>query len=204
MMNINPTRRLFVIVAVTFCGLLTLTRGDEARSADEARRPNILFAISDDQSYPHASAYGYQAIDTPAFDRVAREGVRFTNAFTASPGCSPSRAAILTGRYPWQNEHAGTHASSFSNRFVTYPALLEEAGYHVGYTGKGWGPGNATVSGFERNPAGPVYNVEAEATPSGIRKTDYAASFAKFLEARQAGQALCQSYLATELDRSTG
>ncbi len=97
------------------------------RAADE--RPNILFAISDDQSYPHTSAYGYKAISTPAFDRVAREGILFTNAIAPSPGCSPSRAAMLTGRYPWQLEHAGTHGSSFSAKYVTYPEILEEAGY---------------------------------------------------------------------------
>ncbi len=61
-----------------------------------AERPNILFAISDDQSFPHASIYGDKVIKTPAFDRIAREGVLFMNAFTASPGCSPSRAALLT------------------------------------------------------------------------------------------------------------
>lgn len=53
-------------------------------------RPHILFTISDDQSYPHASAYGYEAIQTPAFDRIAREGILFHNAFTASTGCCPS------------------------------------------------------------------------------------------------------------------
>ena len=62
-----------------------------------ADRPNILIAISDDQSFPHASAYGSRMVSTPAFDRIARDGVLFTQAFAASPGCSPSRAAFLTG-----------------------------------------------------------------------------------------------------------
>ena len=167
-------------------------------------KPNILFAISDDQSFPHASAYGYAAIYTPAFDRVAREGVLFTNAFTASPGCSPSRASILTGRYPWQNEHAGTHASKFSNKYATYPALLEQAGYHVGYTGKGWGPGNFVDGGFSKNPAGRQYQVASAETPAGIRATDYAASFAKFLKARPKNQPFCFWYGASEPHRSFG
>src|SRR5687767_10274432 len=77
-----------------------LTSG--ARAQDRPRRPNILFAISDDQSWPHASAYGCRFVRTPAFDRVARDGVLFNNAFSASPGCAPSRAAILTGRPTWQ------------------------------------------------------------------------------------------------------
>lgn len=167
-------------------------------------RPNILFAISDDQSYPYASAYGTPSIFTPAFDRVAREGVLFTNAITASPGCSPSRASILTGRYTWQNEHAGTHASLFSNKFATYPLLMQKAGYHVGYTGKGWGPGNFRDGGFEQNPAGPDYSVTSKQTPEGIRKTDYAASFAKFLAEKKSDQPFCFWYGSSEPHRSFG
>jgi len=52
-------------------------------------RPNIVLAISDDQSFPHTSAYGSKMVSTPAFDRVAGEGILFTNAICASPGCSP-------------------------------------------------------------------------------------------------------------------
>src|SRR5690606_20953908 len=74
------------------------SRGDDATAK---RRPNILFVIADDQSWPHASAYGCAAVQTPHFDRVAREGVLFNNAFAPTPGCSPTRAAILTGRHHW-------------------------------------------------------------------------------------------------------
>ncbi len=174
------------------------------RSALADDRPNILFAISDDQSYPFASAYGGKSIFTPAFDRVAREGVLFTNAITASPGCSPSRASILTGRYTWQNEHAGTHASKFSSQFETYPRLLQKAGYHVGYTGKGWGPGNFKDGGFKENPAGPSYSVSSKQTPEGIRNTDYAASFSKFFSEREDDQPFCFWYGSSEPHRSFG
>ncbi|MFN7141482.1 MAG: sulfatase, partial [Limisphaerales bacterium] len=61
-------------------------------------RPNILFLIADDWSYPHASAYGDPIVKTPHFDRIAREGVLFTRAHSSAPSCTPSRAAILTGR----------------------------------------------------------------------------------------------------------
>jgi uncharacterized sulfatase len=126
----------FFLKGIFLVGFLTCI-GFSVNAQDT--RPNILFVISDDQSYPHASAYGSEFIETPAFDRIADEGVLFTNAFSASPGCSPSRAAILTGRYPWQLEEAGTHASLFPNKFTVLPDLLEDAGYKVGYTGKGWG-----------------------------------------------------------------
>src|SRR5581483_6782062 len=65
-------------------------------SAEAAKRPNILLAISDDQAYPFASAYGYKAVNTPAFDRLAASGVLFRNCFAGSPGCAPSRAALPT------------------------------------------------------------------------------------------------------------
>ncbi len=149
------------------------------------QRPNVLFVISDDQSFPHASAYGSDFVETPAFDRVAEEGVLFMNGFVASPGCSPSRAAILTGRYPWQNEAAGTHGSSFSEKYTVLPDLLEEAGYEVGYTGKGWGPGDWEVGGWDRNPAGPSFQDEELSPPHDyIRSTDYAGNFRAFLEQR--------------------
>ena len=123
-----------------------------------AERPNILFAISDDQSFGHTSIDGSRSIRTPAFDRVAREGLLFENAICGSPGCSPSRASLLTGRYPWQIEHAGTHASEFPKQYAVFTELLAEAGYVVGYTGKGWGPGNWKVSGRAQNPAGKAYS----------------------------------------------
>lgn len=152
--------------------------------ANEESRPNILVAISDDQSYPHASAYGYEAISTPNFDRVARMGVLFRNAFTPAPGCSPMRAAFLTGRNIWQIEHAGTHASSFSTKYEVYQKRLEDAGYFVGYTGKGWAPGNWKASGRDRNPAGPEYSKIKLDSPQGIRNTDYAGNFEEFLAQR--------------------
>ena len=81
--------------------------------SEEAKRPNILFAISDDQSFAHTSFAGCKFIQTPAFDRVASEGIYFTNCNAGSPGCAPSRSTIVTGRYHWQNEQSGQHASSW-------------------------------------------------------------------------------------------
>lgn len=160
-----------------------------------AARPNILLCISDDQSWAHTSASGYPGVRTPAFDRVAREGVLFRNAFAASPGCSPCRAALLTGRHTWQIEEAGTHASSFPSKYVTYPDLLEQAGYFVGFTGKGWGPGNWRISGRSRNPAGPEFSKRRNDPPfTGMGKVDYAANFADFLAARPKDKPFCFWY----------
>ncbi|HEX7847802.1 MAG TPA: sulfatase [Chitinophagaceae bacterium] len=154
-----------------------------------AKSPNVLIVIADDQSYPHASAYGSKMVSTPGFDLVAKKGALFTNAYVTSPGCSPSRASLLSGLYPWQVEEAGSHASSFSTKYVCFPDLLQHAGYHIGYTGKGWGPGNWEISGRKFNPAGPEYNSLTLTAPySGISKTDYTANFKKFLSERKEGQ----------------
>jgi len=161
-------------------GLLTIG----ARAA-APKRPNILFAIADDWSYPHASAYGATGISTPGFDRVAREGCLFTNAFVSAPQCSPNRASILTGRNIWQNEEAGTHASIFPNKLQVFPDLLEQAGYHIGCGGKGWGPGDWKKGGRKRPPAGPEYRkLKLQKPTAGISTEDYARNFAQFLDAR--------------------
>lgn len=116
--------------------------------------PNILFLIADDWSYPHAGIYGDKVVRTPTFDRLAKEGALFMNAYTAAPSCSPSRASILTGRYPHQNESGGNLWSEWPARYTTYVSLLEKNGYYAGSTRKGWGPGDFHVAGLNHNPAG--------------------------------------------------
>ncbi len=173
-------------------------------SSVQAARPNVLIAISDDQSYPHASAYGDPVVQTPAFDRVAREGLLFRNAFSPAPGCSPMRAALLTGQYIWQLREAGTHASSFPRDLACFPGKLAEAGYAVGYTGKPWGPGNYRISGWEENPAGRAYNSLKSETPEGISSTDYAANFQQFLDSHDDSAPFCFWYGGHEPHRRFG
>ena len=142
-------------------------------SANQAppRQPNILLAIADDWSWPHAGAYGDPTVKTPAFDRLAREGALFTRAFAAAPSCTPSRAALLTGRYPHQLEEGGVLHGFLPEKFPVYTDLLERAGYHAGHTRKGWGPGRFEAGGRTRNPAGPAFG-----------------DFDAFLRGRRAGQ----------------
>jgi uncharacterized sulfatase len=198
------TRSLFKCI---FLGLVALSAAlagpGAARAADGKGRPNLLLAISDDQSWPYAGAYGCKSVHTPAFDRIAREGVLFTHAYCASPGCSPSRAALLTGRHTWQLEQAGTHASSFPTRYVVYPDQLESAGYYVGLTGKGWGPGNYQVSGRPRNPAGPAFSARTlKSAPRGMSTNDYAANFKDFLAKKPKEKPFCFWYGCTEPHRA--
>src|SRR5262249_55387878 len=121
------------------------------------QRPNILFALADDWSWSHAGVYGDRVVKTPTFDRVAAEGMLFSHVFCVSPSCTPSRAAILTGQTIHRLEESGNLWSILQKKFDCYPDLLEAAGYHVGLTGKGWGPGSLEGSGRTRNPAGPSY-----------------------------------------------
>ena len=148
----------------------------------KGKHPNILFAIADDQSYPYASAYGTKGVSTPAFDEVAKRGVLFNNAFVGAPQCSPSRAAILTGKNIWQLEEAGTHSSYFPKKLVVFTDLLEKAGYQTGFTGKPWAPGNFKDAGWSHNPVGPEYNTKTfKVVPTkGISKTDYFENFKDF------------------------
>jgi N-sulfoglucosamine sulfohydrolase len=196
------TRRRFMQSVSGGIACAAATRG-VATAAETERPPNILFAIADDWSWPHASAYGAPAVRTPAFDRVAREGCLFTNALAAAPQCSPNRAACLTGRPIWQLEEAGTHGSIFPNKFRVYPNILEDAGYHVGWTGKGWGPGDWARGGWTRNPAGTEYKPRGRTSPpaTGISKVDYAGAFDDFLEARPSGKPFCFWFGAHEPHR---
>ena len=151
-----------------------------------AERPNFLFIIFDDMSWNTAGAYGCEWVKTPNIDRIAREGVKFQNAFTSNPKCSPCRATILTGRNTWQLEELSVHNSIFPKSWAVYPDLLEASGYEVGLTGKGWGPGDHTGQGWTRNPAGPSFDEAVSEPPaSGIGNLDYAKNFEIFLAQRK-------------------
>jgi arylsulfatase A-like enzyme len=146
------------------------------RTSEQPARPNILFCIADDWGWPHAGAYGDQAVRTPAFDRLASEGVVFEHAYVMSPSCTPSRNSILTGQHHWRLEEGANLWSTLDVKFPVYPLLLEKAGYHVGYWRKSWGPGDLKEGGYiDRHPAGTLY-------PEG---------FEQFLSARSGKTPFC-------------
>ncbi len=185
-------RSLFHFLSL-LCGLVTHpTASRAAETVPSGTRPNLLFIIFDDWGWQHAGAYGCDWVKTPNFDRIAKEGVLFKNAFTSNPKCSPCRASILTGRSTWQLEEASCHNGLFPKKFAVYPDLLENAGYTVGLTGKGWGPGDFKTPGWERNPAGPGFD-DAKINPpaKGISSKDYSGNFATFLKQRPSGKPFC-------------
>ncbi|MCK5703755.1 MAG: sulfatase [Cyclobacteriaceae bacterium] len=166
--------------------------------------PNILFAIADDASYPHMGAYGCDWVRSPAFDRIANQGILFTNAYTPNAKCAPSRACILTGRNSWQLEEAANHVPFFPAKFKTYAESLAENNYHVGYTAKGWAPGVAVDNdGKPRQLTGVPYNTFKTTPPAKyISNNDYSANFEDFLSKRPEGKPFCFWYGSTEPHRA--
>ena len=187
------------------CGSVLIAHCAMLAAADDATasRPNILFCIADDASYPHFGAYGCTWTETPAFDRVAREGILFTNAWTPNAKCAPSRACILTGRNTWQLEAACNHMPYFPVKFRTYAEVLAEHDYFVGKTAKGWAPGVAVdADGNRRQLTGRGFESRREAPPTGgISNTNYAGNFEDFLDARPDGQPFCFWYGCREPHR---
>lgn len=138
-----------------------LAQAEEAAAAVKPDpRPNILFCIGDDWGWPSAGALGDKVVRTPTFDRVAREGVLFPYTYCASPSCTPSRGSILTGQMFYRLETGANLHTILPKKFEVYPDRLEAAGYHVGLTRKGWGPGKP--GDWTRNQAGPQYKTFEE------------------------------------------
>ena len=173
MKTVHSTRRDF-LKAIGFGAASLMAPKLVLAGKPDTKRPNILFCLADDWSWPHASIAADKVVKTPTFDRVAREGVLFENAFVSAPSCTPSRGAIVTGQWHWRLEEGGNLWSTLPAKFDVYPDLLEEAGYHVGYTRKGWGPGRDAPGGRTRNPAGPRYK-----------------DFGEFLKTRPEGKPFC-------------
>ncbi len=100
-------------------------------------RPNIIFILSDDHSRPYVGCYGNADIKTPNLDKLAREGIKFTKAYTTAPQCVPSRASLMTGRSVLAVSMSRFTAPLQAN-IITYPELLRKAGYYTGICGRSY------------------------------------------------------------------
>ena len=194
------TPRYITSVAAAIGITTTLTHAIAAPDTNR-KRPNILICMADDAA--HMGAYGTRWVKTPAFDRVAREGLLFRNAFTCNSKSAPSRASFITGRNSWQLREAANHWCEFPRDIMSFPEALAQNGYFTGYTGKGWGPGVATDSlGNDRQLTGKPYN-DITCTPptKQINAIDYSANFAQFLKEWDGQQPICFWYGAREPHR---
>jgi arylsulfatase A-like enzyme len=105
---------------------------------DAATKPNILFIMADDHAWQAVSAYGEKRhlIQTPNIDRLAKEGVRFDHCMVPNSLCGPARAAIVTGTYSHINGFYNNSGDKFDNTQITFPKLLQKAGYQTAVIGK--------------------------------------------------------------------
>jgi len=136
----NQFSRVCLQSAVLFASVLA------SGSLVAAEPPNVLFIIADDASRHYGQAYGCDWVKTPNIDRLAKAGLVFDNAYTPTSKCAPSRAAILTGRNPWQLEEAANHQPYFPAKSMAFSEALAKAGVSCGGAGKTWGPGEAKTA----------------------------------------------------------
>ena len=108
--------------------------------AEEPSKPNFVIFVADDMGWGDSATYGHPLIKTPNLDKLASQGVKFTQCYSACGVCSPSRSAILTGRTPYRNgvwRHlSGNHPAHLRASEITYPELLKAAGYETCHVGK--------------------------------------------------------------------
>lgn len=107
-----------------------------SQAAEPAKdRPNVLVILTDDQRYDAMSCAGHPFLKTPHMDRLAKEGVRFVNAFVTTSLCSPSRASLLSGRYAHSHKVLNNF-TDYPNDLPSYPRCLKENGWETAYIGK--------------------------------------------------------------------
>jgi N-sulfoglucosamine sulfohydrolase len=170
------------LLLIDALGLTAIFGGCE--NENPADQLNILFCISDDQSWIHTSIMGAPQIKTPGFDRVATEGILFNNAYCSAPSCAPSRASILSGRHIYDIKEGGLLFGGIPKDIDLFTDLLKKNGYDIGYTAKGYGPGKMDGEDFwnEEDILGKEYSKYEMKAPEEIGEIDYAKNFKKFLK----------------------
>lgn len=133
------------------CGLWMLIAGPlfghAAEPAPQPRAPNIVFILADDLGYGDLGCYGQQRIQTPYLDRMAQEGMRFTNFYAGSTVCAPSRCVLMTGLHTGHCRIRGNSKDNLLPEDVTIAEVLKSAGYVTGLMGK-WGLGHEGSQGI--------------------------------------------------------
>ena len=153
-MNTKPAKSLVVALAI-FANGVVFACSLSAQTQDKAKLPNIVLIMADDLGWKDLHCYGNENVDTPNLDRLAKQGLRFTDAYSAAPVCTPTRAALMTGEAPARlniTNHAGGHPDNFQKpgtdlitpdwlrhlplERVTLAEQLKAAGYATSFVGK--------------------------------------------------------------------
>jgi arylsulfatase A-like enzyme len=130
------------IMALAVCAMAWPLHARPAEDTGSRPPPNVVVILADDQRSDYLGCAGHPIVKTPNIDQLATDGIRFSNAFATSAICTPNRTCILTGQY--ERKHGvtfGSNSSLSEEAFSeTYPMLLRQAGYYVGYVGKNHSP----------------------------------------------------------------
>ncbi|HEU5430841.1 MAG TPA: sulfatase, partial [Thermomicrobiales bacterium] len=215
-----------MIHRATLVVFLLASASAAATLAAPPERPNILFCFADDWGR-YASAYAgvdgrpspNQVVKTPNIDRVAREGVLFKHAFVTAPSCTPCRSSLLSGQYFFRTGRGAIlQGAQWDSNILSFPLLLQQAGYHIGETYKVWSPGAPndapygagkfayeTSGGAFNNFSENVTQLLAGGMPLAAAKeklyAEVRGNFDAFLEARPAGQPFCYWFGPTNVHR---
>ena len=131
---ISPSTRMRLFALLLLFCLLGVS------DASDVSKPNVVVFLADDMGWGDSATYGHPLIQTPNLDKLASQGVKFTQCYSACGVCSPSRSAILTGRTPYRNgvyRHlSGNHEAHLRSTEITYPKLLKTIGYETCHVGK--------------------------------------------------------------------
>ncbi|MDF9798988.1 N-sulfoglucosamine sulfohydrolase [Catalinimonas alkaloidigena] len=136
-MNLKPS------LLLAGCLLLLLFQNSNAQN----NPPNVVFIIADDIGWNDLGCYGNTEVQTPNIDRMAQEGIRFTNTYLTASSCSPSRTSIISGRYPHNTGSAELH-TPLPAEVAIFPELMQNAGYYTAQAGK-WHMGEHARRGFD-------------------------------------------------------
>ncbi|MDB6025322.1 MAG: N-acetylgalactosamine-6-sulfatase [Verrucomicrobiales bacterium] len=138
----NRMKTLFTKVVVALGALTFLLTSATA----ETKKPNIIFILADDLGYGEVGCFGQKQIRTPSLDKMAKEGMRFTQAYAGNTVCAPSRCALMTGKHMGHATVRGNDVNRLGANDLTVAKILKDAGYTTGLVGK-WGLGEENTEG---------------------------------------------------------
>jgi arylsulfatase A-like enzyme len=144
----HPVRNAFLklVLLLSSVGGLLLGAPERAAGAEQAPRPNVIMVLADDLGYSDVGCYGQKQIQTPNLDRLATEGMRFTQCYAGSTVCAPSRCCLMTGLHTGHARVRGNALVPLEPQDTTVAELLKGAGYRTALVGK-WGLGEPGSSG---------------------------------------------------------